>query len=60
MTSKTSSTTLLVPTKLNFTGGLQNLVFSMQTSPSLEFRLLLKSKDLLLMDKVDEPEMFVE
>jgi len=32
----------------------------MQTSPSLEFRLLLKSKDLLLMDKVDEPEMFVE
>jgi len=32
----------------------------MQTSPSLEFCLLLKSEDLLLVDKVDEPEVFVE
>ena len=52
--------TLSIPTKLNFAGGLQNFVFRMQTSPPLKFCLLLKSKDLLPVDKIDEPEMFVE
>lgn len=50
----------MIPTKLNSASGLQKFVFRVQTSPSLEFCLLLKGEDLLLVDKVDEPEVFVE
>jgi hypothetical protein len=32
----------------------------MQVFPSFEFRLLLKSEDLLLMNRVNESEMLVE
>jgi hypothetical protein len=52
--------TLTIPTKLNLVCDLQSLILCVQTSPSFEFCLLLKSEDLLMVDKVDESEVFIE
>lgn len=39
---------------------LSKLVLSVHPFPSLDFDLLLEREDMLLVDKVDEPEVFVE
>jgi len=40
--------------------GLSKLILSINSFPFLEFDLLLKSEDVLLVDKVNKPEVFVE
>lgn len=50
----------MAPSGSPATRSLSKLVLSVYPFPSLDFDLLLEREDVLLVDKVDEPEVFVK
>jgi hypothetical protein len=49
----------MFPDILDLAGSDQELVFSIQSFPPLEFCLLLNNHDLLLMDEFDQPQVVI-